>query len=422
MSKEICKLIFKYALNGLAGLNGFYTGRPGKLRVSIVNNWKLLPYQLPGGLLALVTILTIAGCTDTEDADANTPQPPGITIARPLSREVTDWDEYTGRIEAVNAVEVRARVSGYLEKVAFKAGDNVKKGDLLFLIDPKPFAAQLNYAQAELERAKARQELAKNDLARAERLFRSKAISGEEHDARSKGFREAAAAVQSAQANVYSARLNLDFTRIRSPIDGQIGRELITAGNVVNSGADATLLTFIVSTDPVYVYVDADERSVLKYRRLARQGPDNSNGKLTAVELALADEDGFPHQGNLDYISPREDAATGTVTLRGLFANPDGLLSPGFFARMRVRASLTYPALLLPDRAIGADQAQKFVWIVNADNQVEYRKVEPGALSGQLRVIREGVKPEEWVVIDGLQKLKPGVKVNPQRLSLAEQH
>jgi multidrug efflux system membrane fusion protein len=391
--------------------------RSGPPKISMQDLWK--------GLLTLVTLVAITGCSDQNGPESQNAQgqPPGVKIAQPLAQDVTEWDEYTGRIEAVSSVDVRARVSGYLEKVNFKAGEKVKKGDLLFLIDPKPFSAQLSYAEAELERARSKRELAKNDLERAERLFRAKAISEEEHDARSKGLREAAAAVQSAEANVYTARLNLDFTKIRAPIDGRIGRELITEGNLVSGGgADATRLTFIVSTDPVYVYVDADERSVLKYRRLAQQvgGGDFGSGQ-TPAQLAVADEADFPHQGTLDYISPREDTATGTVTLRGVFPNADDLLSPGFFARMRVRGSTPYPAILLPDRAIATDQAQRFVWVVNQENQVEYRKVVLGAHIDQSRVIKGGLKPEEWVVIEGLQKLRPGIKVNPERISLAEQ-
>jgi len=371
------------------------------------------------GLLS-VALAALTGCGNHDDAAPKQGPLPNVKVAQPLSQEVTEWDEYTGRIEAVNSVDVRARVSGYLEKVNFKAGDKVHKGDLLFVIDPKPFTAQLNYAEAELERAKSRHELAKNDLARSERLFRAKAISEEEHDARSKGLREAVAAVQSAQANVYTARLNLEFTQVRSPIDGRIGRELITAGNLVNGGGgDATLLTFIVSTDPVYVYVDADERSALKYRRQAQQeGRGSLEDEKTPVQLAVADEVNFPHQGYLDYVSPREDTATGTVTLRGVFPNQDELLSPGFFARMRVRGSAPYPAILVPDRAIGTDQAQRFVWVVNQDNQVEYRKVELGAHIGQSRVIVKGLKPEDWTVIEGIQRIKPGAKVNPERISL----
>jgi multidrug efflux system membrane fusion protein len=375
----------------------------------------------PNIILVCVALMAIVGC-GKQDNSSSLPaqnQLPSIKIAQPLSQQVTEWDEYTGRIEAVKSVDVRARVSGYLEEVNFKAGDKVKKGDLLFQIDPKPFAALLSYAEAELERAKSRNELAKNDLRRAERLFHAKAISEEEYDTRSKGLREMAAAVQSEKANVDIARLNLEFTKVRSPINGRIGRELITVGNVVNGGgADATLLTFIVSTDPVYVYVDADERSVLKYRRLVQKGSrGNLSDQQTPVELAVVDELKFPHKGHLDYMSPRENAATGTLTLRAVFDNPDELLSPGFFGRMRIRASPPYSAILLPDRAIGTDQAQRFVWVVNKENQVEYRKVELGALIGN-RVISQGLKAEEWVVIDGIQKLKPGVKVNPERIVL----
>jgi len=396
------------------------------LAIHRLSSRRALLQHVQPGLLILVALVTMSGCGNQTDSNAKPAQaqPPSVKIAQALIQDVTEWDEYTGRIEAVSSVDVRARVSGYLEKVNFKAGEKVKKGDLLFLIDPKPFSAQLNYAEAELERAKAKRELAKNDLGRAENLLRGKAISEEEFDARGKGLREAVAAVQSAEANVSTARLNLEFTKIRAPIAGRIGRELITEGNLVSGGgADATRLTFIVSTNPVYVYVDADERSVLKYRRQSQQdGSDNIGAGQTPAQLAVADETGFPHQGNLDYISPREDTATGTVTLRGVFANPDGLLSPGFFARMRVRGNAPYPAILLPDRAIATDQAQRFVWAVNQDNQVEYRQVVLGAHIGQSRVITQGLKPEEWVVIEGLQKLKPGIKVNPERISLAERH
>ncbi|WP_246246900.1 efflux RND transporter periplasmic adaptor subunit [Candidatus Methylobacter favarea] len=388
-------------------------------------NYCLVRRKVRQGLVAALTVAVIYGCGNKPDSAKPELQNQAIavTVAQPLSQEVTDWDEYTGRIEAVNSVDVRARVGGYLEKVNFKAGDRVKKGDLLFIIDPKPFQAQLSRAEAELKQAKAKQELAKNDLDRAEHLYRAKAISGEEYDARSKGVRESAGAVESAKANVYAARINLDFTYIRSPIDGMIGRELITAGNLVNGGgADPSLLTFIVSTDPVYVYVEADERSVLKYRRLAQEHGHDIADKAPPVQLALADESGFPHAGSLDYIAPREDVATGTLTLRGVFANPDGLLSPGFFARMRVQGRPAYPALLLPDHAIGSDQARRFVWVVSQENKVDYRNVVLGSLIGDMRVITEGVEPGEWVVIEGLQKLRPAMKVNPKRISLAETH
>lgn len=365
----------------------------------------------------------LIGCNRPSDPAAGPSEAPApnVKVAQALTQEVTEWDEYTGRVEAVNSVDIRARVSGYLEKVNFTAGSKINKGDLLFQIDPKPFKAQLNYAVAELERAKTKHELAKNDQGRAENLFRAKAISAEEYDARNKGLREAAAAVSSAEANVYTAKLNLDYTEIRAPIGGRIGREMITAGNLVNAAGDTTLLTTIVSIDPVYVYVDADEQSVLKYRRQAQQkGRGSPDLKGTPVQLAVADETDFPHQGQLDYVAPREDAATGTVTLRGVFPNSDEMLSPGFFARVRVQGSESYSATLLPDRAIGTDQAQRFVWVVGQDNQISYRQVTLGALIGPMRVIREGLKRDDWVVIEGLQKLKPGMKVNPERISLAE--
>jgi len=372
------------------------------------------------GLFFFFTLI-LMGCGSKDDTTANKVQMPvpNVKIAQPLTQDVTEWDDYTGRIEAVSSVDIRARVSGYLEKVNFKAGEQVKKGDLLFQIDPKPFAAQLDFAAAELARAKAKHDLAKNDLGRAERLFSGKAISEEEHDARTKGSQETLAAVQSATANVATAKLNLEFTKIRAPIDGRIGRELITEGNLVGGGGgDATLLTFIVSVDPIYVYVDVDERSALKYRRLAIH--DGNRVRPVPVQLAVADETDFPHLGHIDYISPKADITTGTLSLRGVLANADGLLSPGFFARLRVRGSAPYSALLIPDRAIATDQAQRFVWVVNQEQKVEYRKVLLGTHVGQLRVITEGLKADDSVVIEGIQKLMPGLQVNAERISLVE--
>jgi membrane fusion protein, multidrug efflux system len=379
----------------------------------------LVSQLLQFSLLACISI-AISSCDSQTHSDAQSaPPPPHVKIAQPLAQEVTEWDEYTGRIEAVSSVDIRARVSGYLEKVNFKAGARVKKGELLFEIDPKPFIAQLQYAQAELESAKVKRELAKNDLERAERLFSGKAISEEEHDARSKGARDSVASVQSAEANVNTAKLNLEFTKIRAPIDGRIGRELITEGNLVSGGGgDATRLTFIVSTDPVYVYVDADEHLALKYRRQAHQTANSKAVEHTSAQLAVSDEADFPHLGYLDYISPRADTATGTVSLRGVFANPDDLLSPGYFARMRVRASVPYSAILVPDKAIATDQAQHFVWVIDQEQKVEYRKVVLGAHIGQSRVITSGLSTQDWIVIEGLPRLMPGIKVNPERISL----
>ena len=373
---------------------------------------------IPRIVLVATCIWPLAACNDA--SSLQTPkQEVNAKTAQPLIKEITDWDEYAGRIEAVDSVEVRARVGGYLEKINFKAGAEVKKGDLLFVLDAKPFKAQLNFATAELERAKTKYELAKNDLARAENLFDAKAIATEEYDGRQKGLREAAAAVTSAEANVYTAKLNLNYTEIRAPISGRIGRELVTVGNLVKDGGDGTVLTNIVSIDPVYVYVDADEQSVLKYRRRAQQqGQGSTDLKGTPVRLAVSDENEFPHSGRLDYVAPEANAATGTVTLSGVFANTDELLSPGFFARMRVQGSYPYQAALLPDRAISNDQAQQFVWVVKPDNQLEYRKVTLGPLLGTMRVVREGIRADDWVVVEGAQKLRPGMSVKPERIAL----
>jgi multidrug efflux system membrane fusion protein len=370
-------------------------------------------------ILALL-LLALAGCGSNAQAPS-APPPPVVKIDHPQLREITLWDEYPGRIAAVASVDVRARVDGYLDKVNFKAGDQVSKGDLLFVIDPRPYRTRLNHAQAELEQARARLDLARNNKVRAERMYKSKAISEEEYDARSKGHLEAEAAVRSAEADVGEARLNLEFTEVRSPVAGRVGRELITAGNLVKgSGGDGTLLTFIVSVDPVYVYVDVDERSALKYRRLT--GASGSAESRIPAQLALADEAGFAHPGHIDYESPRLDAGTGTLTLRGVFPNPDGLLTPGLFTRLRVPGGVPHPALLLPDRAIASDLANRFVWVVKADNRVERRPVTLGPLSDGLRVIAEGLKPDDRVVIEGVQKLRPDQEVKPESAEPGDSH
>ncbi len=373
-------------------------------------------------LLITLCLLLLSGCdkpqnTSVAPVQPASPPPSKAKIAQPLSQKVTEWDEFTGRIEAVNMVEVRARVSGYLEKVNFTAGATVKKGDLLFVIDSKPFKAQLSYAIAEFEQAKSKQELAKNELARAENLLKAKAISTEEYDTRNKGLRGATKAVDSATAQVESAKLNLEFTEVRAPINGRISRELITAGNLVNGGGDATKLATIVSMNPVYVTVDVDERAILSYRREAQKQGHNLEG--TVVELALSDEQGFPHSGHINYVAPMENPVTGTVSLRGVFTNADELLSPGFFARMRLRGGAPYDGLLLPDRAIGTDQADRIIWVMDSDKKVTQRKIIVGKKIGDLRVISEGLKADEWVIIEGLQKLRPNSVVEPEKMTLA---
>ncbi len=372
--------------------------------------------RLQTDLMCLLLLALLMFCqTDEASAEKAKMPPVQVKAAQPLSQDVSEWDTFTGRITAINAVDVRAKVSGYLEQINFTAGQRVNKGDLLFVIDPKLFQAQLKLAEAELEREQTRLELAQNDFKRAKKLLKAKAISAEEYDSRSKGVREAVAAVHSAEANVYAASVNLEYCQVRAPIDGRIGRELVTLGNLVNGGGSATLLTTIVSTNPVYALIDADERSILKYKRQQTQ----ANGQIDIeAQLSLADETGYPHLGRINYIAPQADSATGTIKLRGVFDNPEQLLSPGFFARVRIRAGAPYLALLLPDKALGTDQAQRFVWVVGKDNQVEYRKVEVGVLIGDMRVIEQGVTAEDWVVIEGLLKIRPGATVAPERVTL----
>jgi len=349
--------------------------------------------------------------------------PPAVTANQPAQREVVEWDEYPGRLEAVDMVEVRARVGGYLQSVHFKDGTEVNQGDLLFVIDPRPYQAELDRAAADLKQAESRLELAINELARAERLLKSKAISEEEADSRSKTKREAEAAIESARASVEVAKLNLEYTHITAPINGRISRKLITEGNLVNGmQGQNTMLSTIVSLDPIYCYFDADERSILKYQQLAREGKQESlrDGRAPC-ELELANESGFPHKGVLDFVDNRVDATTGTLRVRGVFANPgpDRILQAGFFARVRVPGSGKSQALLIPDQAVGTDQGQKFVFVVNDQDEVEYRTVKLGPFIDGLRVVREGIQSNNWVVVNGLLSIHTGSKVNPKRAPLA---
>jgi RND family efflux transporter MFP subunit len=350
---------------------------------------------------------------------ATPPPPPQVTVSQPVARDVIEWDEYTGRLEAVESVEVRARVSGYLQSVHFTDGAVVKKGALLFVIDPRPYQAELNRAQAGLEQVSARFERTQKDFARAQQLVRARAISQEEVDTRSADQREAQEAVQAARAAVDAARLNVEFTQVKAPISGRISRQLVTEGNLINGGTgNATLLTTIVSLDPIYGYFEVDERSYLKYTGLWRNDngrrPDAREAK-TPVYLGLANETGFPRQGHLDFINNQLDANTGTMTGRAIFPNPDLALVPGLFARVRLPGSSQYEALLLPDEAIGSDQTQRFVLVVNDQHTVEYRKVALGPMIDGLRVIRDGLKPQDWVIVNGVQRVRPGAKVDPQQ-------
>jgi len=368
------------------------------------------------GLSLLAGVLAGAGCA--KPAAPPAPPPPAVTVVPVTERDVIEWDEYTGRLDAVELVEVRARVSGYLDKIHFKEGREVKKGDPLFTIDPRPYQAEYDHDDAEYQQSQSRAELARNDFERAKRLVATKAISEEDYDTKSKAFTEAQAAVLSAKAARELAKLNLEFTEIRTPIAGRTSRALITEGNLVSggvSGAGATLLTTIVSVDPVYCYVDVDERSVLKYIQLRREGKRvSARDQEIPAEMALANEEGYPHKGYIDFVENRVDSATGTIRARGVFPNPDRTFSPGFFARLRVPGSAKYPALLVPERALNSDQAQKFVYVVGADQNVQFRPVVLGALIDGERVVASGLKPGESVITEGLLRVRPGLRVNPQ--------
>jgi len=358
----------------------------------------------------LLLVALVAGCGKHAPQTAPTPT---VSVVQPIAREVIEWDEYIGRFESPENVEVRARVSGYLDKVHFKEGKEVKKGDVLFTIDPRPYQAEYDRAEADRQRAESQADLAKNDADRATRLIATKAISEEDFDTKNKTYYSALAAVKSAKAALESAKLNLEFTEIHAAIAGRISRALVTEGNLVSggvSGAGATLLTSIVSLDPLYLYGDADERAILKYIRLSKEGTrDSARNKNIPAEAALADETGFPHKGFMDFVDNRVDPNTGTLRARGVFPNTDHSLSPGFFARIRIPGSGKYQALLLPDRALGSDQAQKFVYVVNAEKKVEFRPIKIGPMIDGLRVVKEGLKPGEQVIVEGLLRVRPGI-------------
>ncbi|MGE5688203.1 MAG: efflux RND transporter periplasmic adaptor subunit [Gemmatimonadota bacterium] len=368
-------------------------------------------WLLPAG--ALLPALVLAGC-GAKPADP--PPPPAVTAAAVPEREVTDWDQFTGRLEAVDQVEIRPRVTGYIERVAFAEGKEVRKGDVLFEIDPRPYQAELARAEAQLAEARTGAELAAREVARARRLVAVQAISREEYDSRVSAQAQGDASVQAAEAAVRTARLNLDWTRVRSPIAGRVSRAEVTAGNLVLAGPPtATLLTTVMSLDPVYVYFDADERTYLKYAGLARDGTRPSSRDVrTPIYLGLIDEDGqFPHKGYVDFVDNTVNPETGTIRARAVFSNKDHAFTPGLFARLKLEGSGQYRATLVVDRAVGTDQDKKFVLVVRPDSTVDYRSVQLGRLVDGLRVVTSGLKQGDEVVINGLQRVRPGMKVTP---------
>jgi RND family efflux transporter MFP subunit len=365
-----------------------------------------------------LSLLIVAGCARNEAAPAAAAPPaPQVSVAQVLTRPVTDFDEFTGRFVAVERVEVRPRVSGYIASVALTPGRVVKKGDVLFTIDARPYEAELKRAKAELARARTQLALARSERDRATKLLEMRAISHEEFDSRVAGSEQADANVDVASAALDTAALNLSFTRVESPISGLVSREEVTTGNLVTSGQ--TLLTTVVSVDKIYAEFEGDERVYLKYAALSRSGElANARDSNLPVWVGLADEQGTPHEGKVVFVDNALDAQTGTIRVRALLDNRERRFTPGLFARVKLVGSGQYQATLINDSAIGTDQNVRYVFAVNPENKVEYRAVKLGPVVDGLRVVREGLKPGEYIVVNGLQRVRPGITVAPQRVAM----
>ncbi|MGB4074491.1 multidrug efflux RND transporter periplasmic adaptor subunit MexE [Pseudomonas sp.] len=366
--------------------------------------------------LALAAILVLSACGKAAETSQQMPAAK-VSVAEVIQQPINEWDEFTGRLQAPESVEVRPRVSGYIDRVAFDEGSLVKKGELLFQIDPRPFEAEVKRLQAQLQQARASQTRTVNEAQRGERLRKSNAISAELADARASAAAEAQAAVAGIQAELDNAKLNLSFTRVTAPIDGRVSRAEITEGNLVNAGQSK--LTSLVSTDKVYAYFDADERVFLKYVELARKAGVETRD-ASPVYLGLSSEDGNPHLGQLDFLDNQVNPQTGTIRGRAVFDNRDGQFTPGLYARLKLVGSGTYDATLIQDAAVGTDLGKKFVLVLDKDNAVQYRAVELGPKLEGLRIVRSGLAKGEQIVVNGLQRAFPGSTVDPQAVPMAD--
>jgi len=356
--------------------------------------------------------LSAAGSSASHAAEpAAAPPAPEVTVAQVLLRPVSDANAFTGRIQAVDTIQIKPRVSGYVDSVHFREGSAVKKGDLLFTIDPRPYRAESDRLAANLAQAKAEAKNAEANAARGAKLIEQHAVSREEADRLDTAAASAKAQVASVQAALDNARLNLSFTEVRAPVDGKVSNAQITAGNLVTP---SDTLTSVVTVDPMYVYFDVDEQTFLKLDRLRRQ-----NGRAPDVEMGLADEEGYPHAGKIDFVDNQVRAGAGTIRLRAVFPNADGAYTPGLFARVELRSGNNQPRALIDDKAVGTDLGNKFVYVLGKDKKIEYRRVSTGALVDGLRVVDNGLSADDVVVVNGLQRVRPGVEVNAKRVAMA---
>ncbi|ALI03975.1 multidrug transporter subunit MdtA [Pseudomonas sp. FW306-02-F02-AA] len=365
--------------------------------------------------LAVLAMLVMSACGKTPGTAAAMPAAK-VSVAKVLEQPVNEWDDFTGRLEAPETVEIRPRVSGQIDEVAFTEGALVKKGDLLFQIDPRPFQAEVRRLEALVAQGRANATRSENEAQRGERLRTSNAISAELADSRSSAAQEARAAVGALQAQLDLAKLNLSFTRVTAPISGRVSRAEITAGNLVT--ADVTALTSVVSTDKIYAYFDADERVYLKYTQLARQG---QRGQTTPVYLGLSNEEGNPHLGQMNFVDNQVNPKTGTIRGRAVFDNSKGEYTPGLYARLKLVGSGTYSAVLINDEAVGTDLGKKFVLVMDADNKSAYRAVELGPKIEGLRIVRSGLNKDDTIIVKGLQRVRPGSPVTPEVIPMASQ-
>ncbi|MCW0974422.1 efflux RND transporter periplasmic adaptor subunit [Pantoea agglomerans] len=367
-------------------------------------------------LLGMVLLITqLSGC-DKGVAQNAAPPPPEVSAAPVLIKPVSQWDNFNGRVEAVQSVQLRPRVSGYIDAVNYREGDEVRKGQVLFTIDDRSYRAALEQAKAELARARSQASLARSESGRSEKLIGTQAISREAWEQRRSAASQAQADVLAAEAAVDMAQLNLDFTRVTAPIDGRASRAMITAGNLVTAGDSASVLTTLVSQQQMYVYFDVDENTFLNYQAMARQGQQRH---ALPVEIALVGEQGFPHQGKIDFLDNQLTASTGTIRMRALLDNQQRQFTPGLFARVRLPGSAQFEAVLIDDKAVLTDQDRKYVYVVDGEGKAQRRDIQPGAMVDGLRIVKSGLQSGDKVITAGLQKVfMPGMPVTAQPVAM----